>query len=120
MPAGSAARTNTLKSGENNYAYVTSLTDTSNPAFPLITDGFSTTIPNYVTSKSNTVRCLGGQQSNRRVLRWERSDNEVHDITNLTVKRPGHATSSSLAAAAPSDPWFDSARKLGAELNQAR
>jgi prepilin-type N-terminal cleavage/methylation domain-containing protein len=31
----------TLKSGENNFAYVNNLTDTSNPNFPLIADGFS-------------------------------------------------------------------------------
>lgn len=33
-------RTDTLKAGENNYAYVNNLTDTSTPTFPLIADGF--------------------------------------------------------------------------------
>jgi prepilin-type N-terminal cleavage/methylation domain-containing protein len=51
--AGAATQTDTLKAGENNYAYVLGLTDTSNPAFPLLADGFSTTVPNYDTSKSN-------------------------------------------------------------------
>ena len=37
---GGAARTFTLAAGENNYAYVAGLTDTSNPTFPLIADGF--------------------------------------------------------------------------------
>jgi prepilin-type N-terminal cleavage/methylation domain-containing protein len=32
--------TETLKKGENHWAYVLNLTDTSNPAFPLIADGF--------------------------------------------------------------------------------
>ncbi len=34
-PAGSSTQTDTLKAGENTYAYVAGLTDTSNPAFPL-------------------------------------------------------------------------------------
>ncbi len=31
----------TLKAGENNFAYVNSLTDTSNPNYPIIADGFA-------------------------------------------------------------------------------
>jgi prepilin-type N-terminal cleavage/methylation domain-containing protein len=38
--AGAGTRTDTLKAGENNYAYVSGLTDTSNPSFPLLADGF--------------------------------------------------------------------------------
>ena len=37
---GASTRTDTLKAGENSYAYVCGLTDTSNPIFPLIADGF--------------------------------------------------------------------------------
>jgi prepilin-type N-terminal cleavage/methylation domain-containing protein len=51
--AGASSRTDSLKAAENNYAYVSGLTDTSNPAFPLLADGFSSTVPNYDTSKSN-------------------------------------------------------------------
>ena len=36
-----------LKGGENHWAYVPKLTDTSNPSFPLIADGFSTTVGVY-------------------------------------------------------------------------
>jgi prepilin-type N-terminal cleavage/methylation domain-containing protein len=32
---------NTLKTGENAYAYVANLTDTSNPSFPMVADGFA-------------------------------------------------------------------------------
>lgn len=50
------ARTDTLKKGENNFAYVTGLTDTSNSSFPLIADGFATgsvpANPVYTTNKA--------------------------------------------------------------------
>ena len=56
-PAGSSTRTNTLKQGENAYAYVTGLTDTSNSTFPIIADGFvpasTPSNPVYDPSKSN-------------------------------------------------------------------
>jgi len=52
---GSAARTNTLAKGENSYAYVTGLTDTSNPTFPLLADGFqAAAVGTYDPIKSNT------------------------------------------------------------------
>jgi len=38
--AGAAARTETLKAGENAYAYITALNDTSNSGFPLVCDAF--------------------------------------------------------------------------------
>lgn len=36
-----------LKAGENHWAYVPKLNDTSNPRFPLIADGFSTSVGVY-------------------------------------------------------------------------
>lgn len=45
--------TKTLQVAENNYAYVTNLSDTSNPSFPLIADGFNVPSPaKYITDKS--------------------------------------------------------------------
>lgn len=45
--------TTTLASGENNFAYVNNLTDTSNPNFPLIADGFSSsTVGTYATDET--------------------------------------------------------------------
>jgi len=45
--------TNTLKVGENNFAYVNNLTDTSNPNYPLIADGFSAaTLGAYTTDET--------------------------------------------------------------------
>lgn len=43
-----------LKGGENHWAYVRSLTDTSNPNLPLIADGFSTVLGVY--SPDETAR----------------------------------------------------------------
>ncbi len=40
----------TLKVGENNFAYVNNLTDTSNPNYPLIADGFASTGTGVYTS----------------------------------------------------------------------
>jgi prepilin-type N-terminal cleavage/methylation domain-containing protein len=48
-----STRTDTLKAGENNFAYVSGLTDTSNPTFPLLADGFVAGSPGvYATNKS--------------------------------------------------------------------
>lgn len=41
-----------LKAGENHWAYVPLLTDTSNPNFPLIADGFSTTVGVYTDKET--------------------------------------------------------------------
>ena len=40
----------TLKAGENNFAYVNDLTDTSNPNYPIIADGFAALTPGTYTS----------------------------------------------------------------------
>lgn len=56
IDAAGVAQAETLKIGENSYAYVRGLTDTSNPAFPLLADGFKDPIaapPVYDTSKTN-------------------------------------------------------------------
>jgi prepilin-type N-terminal cleavage/methylation domain-containing protein len=51
---GASSRANTLKKGENSYAYVTGLTDTSNSTFPIIADGFVPGSPGtYSTTKSS-------------------------------------------------------------------
>ena len=45
---------NTLKSGENAFAYVNNLTDTSNPSFPIVADGFGATSPGVYASDDAT------------------------------------------------------------------
>jgi prepilin-type N-terminal cleavage/methylation domain-containing protein len=56
IDAAGAAQVETLKTGENSYAYVLNLTDTANPAYPLVADGFKNPAgspPAYDTNKSN-------------------------------------------------------------------
>ena len=106
--SNAAARVFTLAQGEDGYAYITNLVDTSNPAFPLVADGFSAVIPNYATSKS----IKGGAWSGRKaiVLFCDASAQimKINDTTNVTVKRPGHAYSLfSNGNNVPADPWLD-------------
>src|SRR3981081_2995755 len=51
--AGAAARTETLKTGENNYAYVAGLTDTSNSAFPVFAGWVLTTKSTFERSQTS-------------------------------------------------------------------
>src|SRR5262252_3356719 len=47
--------TDTLKAGENSYAYILNLTETSNAAFPVVADGFAgapAVPPAYVADKT--------------------------------------------------------------------
>lgn len=56
--------TYTLQKGENTYAYVTNLTETSNASFPLIADGFNTVSPDkYVTDKSQIGGVWAGKKA---------------------------------------------------------
>jgi len=103
--AGAAARTETLKTGENNYAYVAGLTDTSNSAFPVLADGFSTTIPTYDSSKAQKGGVWGGKKA---IVAFCDGSSQIMrvDPTTKTVNRPGHTTSI-FAAGTGSDPWLD-------------
>ncbi len=103
-PAGSTGRTLTLASGENTYAYVTGLTDTSNPAFPLLGDGFSGTIPEYDTNKSN----VGGVWAAKKaiVIFCDASGQIMKvDPASKKVKRPGTTTGEFLFASGTD--WLD-------------
>src|ERR1700726_2674549 len=103
--AGAAGRTDTLKIGEDSYAYVNGLTDTANAAFPLVADGFSTSIPNYVTSKSQKG---GVWAAKKAVIGFCDGSGQIMkvDPTSKTVNRPGHTTSI-FAPGTASDPWLD-------------
>lgn len=63
-PAAAGTRTDTLKKGENNYAYVSGLTDTSTPTFPLIADGFTAAVGTYTTNKA----AVGGVWSGKKAV----------------------------------------------------
>jgi hypothetical protein len=60
---GASARVNTLKAGENTYAYVAGLSDTTNPTFPLLADGFSSTVGTYALSKSQRGGVWAGKKA---------------------------------------------------------
>ena len=103
-PATAGTRTDTLKAGENNYAYVAGLADTSNPAFPLLADGFSGTIPTYDTNKSN----VGGVWAAKKaVVIFCDASGQIMKVDAATkqVKRPGTTTGAGLFASAAD--WLD-------------
>jgi prepilin-type N-terminal cleavage/methylation domain-containing protein len=79
----------TLKAGENGYAYTAALQDTSNTLFPLVQDGWSATAPNYV---ADTSLPGGVWSATKAVVVFPDGAGQVmtvDDRTNLTVLRPG-------------------------------
>lgn len=108
-PATATSRNETLKKNENNYAYVANLTDTANPAFPLIADGFTEgNVGTYATSKS----AKGGVWAAKRaiVIFCDASGQIMKvDPTTHSVLRPGHKASLFAGSSDPNDPWLDPA-----------
>lgn len=106
-PATADTRTNTLAAGENNYAYVANLTDTANPAFPLIADGFAEgTVGTYATSKS----VKGGVwAATRAIVVFCDASGQIMKVDPKThqVLRPGHTTSLFAPSNDDTDPWLD-------------
>jgi prepilin-type N-terminal cleavage/methylation domain-containing protein len=103
-------RVETLKAGENNYAYVGGLTDTSNTAFPLVADGFKTGTPGtYDTSKSNKGGVWSGKKA---VVVFCDASGQIMKVDPATqqVKRPGHTYSLfDTSSGTTDDPWLVSA-----------
>lgn len=91
-PAGAAGRAETLEGGtgtrECGYAYVAGLTDTSNPAFPLVADAFSTTTAlTYTNSKSQPGGVWSGKKA---IVLFCDASGQILKCTNTyTVNRPG-------------------------------
>jgi prepilin-type N-terminal cleavage/methylation domain-containing protein len=85
-----ASPTNTLKQGENHWALVTGLSDTSNSSFPLIADGFVSggqTSHKYTVDQSQPGGVWKGKKSI--VIRCDASGNILKvDPVSLTVKGP--------------------------------
>lgn len=54
-PQGTYTNAQTLKAGENVYAYVDALNDSMNPSYPIICDGFSTTIGTWAATGTGSV-----------------------------------------------------------------
>jgi prepilin-type N-terminal cleavage/methylation domain-containing protein len=62
--AGAATRVDSLKAGENTFAYVAGLTDTSTPTFPLIADGFANgNVGTYATNKAQKGGVWSGKKA---------------------------------------------------------
>lgn len=85
----------TLVAGENNYAYVLGLNDTSNASYPLIADGFSSSAQNVDTYATNP-QSKGGVWEGRSavVVRVDGSatvenvDINTHHILGITPDGP--------------------------------
>jgi prepilin-type N-terminal cleavage/methylation domain-containing protein len=100
----------TLAGGECGYAYVAALNDTSNPQYPLLADGFSATIPNYVADKTAIGGVWGGTRAVIIFVDGSGRVMKVDDTVNLTVNRPGHAYSMfDLGNSASPENWLSSA-----------
>ena len=112
-PAGSAARTNTLKAGECGYEYVTALNDTSNPQFPLISDAGTATAEGDVLY-TNVQSAKGGVWKGKKAIiifvdgsgRAMNVDNQAVQTASF-VQRPGHGYNiTSNASGTANDPWL--------------
>ena len=96
----------TLKSGENAYAYVNNLTDTSNPSFPIVADGFGAAAPGtYASDESVRGGIWKGKQAI--VVRVDTSGTVEKCTTDFKVFGP-------TGAASPEDILVPSATWLGA------
>lgn len=107
---------NVLKAGENHFAYVTNLTDTSNAAFPLVADGFAKTgsDPAY----TDVEDAKGGVWKGRKavVLRVDQSAEILSLGTSGAMKfkaaRPGNAQKNLFSPDAdPNNPWLGPTQK---------
>ncbi len=75
--------TETLKAGENSYAYVSHLTETANASLPVVADGFANPVPappQYDTNRSNP----GGVWAAKRAIVLN-CDGSVNNLTCTTA-----------------------------------
>ncbi|MEY2487310.1 MAG: type pilus assembly protein PilA [Verrucomicrobiota bacterium] len=88
--AGAGGRTDTLKAGENSFAYVAGLTDTSPPTYPLVADGFSSTVGTYAANKSQRGGVWSGKKA---VVVFCDSSGQIMktDAKTMTVQRTSTA-----------------------------
>jgi prepilin-type N-terminal cleavage/methylation domain-containing protein len=101
-------QTDTLNAGENGYAYVCALNDTSNPQYPLLADGFAVgNIPNWVTDKTIKGGVWGARRACIIFVDGSGRVMTVDDTTNYTVNRPGRGYSLfDLAQSAAPEDWL--------------
>lgn len=111
--AGAAGRADTLKAGECAYYYITALTDTSNPQFPLVGDaGKAAGLQDYTNVQTDKGGVWKGKKAIIAFVDGSGRVMTVDDQTNLTasfVKRPGQAyniTDNTGAAGTGGDDWL--------------
>ena len=84
--------TNTLASGENSYAYIKNLTETSNASLPVVADGFAAGPPSppaYVTDRGQA----GGVWAAKRAVVLN-CDGSANNLTcNTTMLAPARTSS---------------------------
>jgi prepilin-type N-terminal cleavage/methylation domain-containing protein len=105
-PSTAGTRTDTLKKGENNFAYVSGLTDTSNPTFPLIADGFVPSSPGtYTIQKANPGGVWSGKKA---VIVFCDASGQIMKVDNTThqVQRTDSSGAKVNMFVGASD-WFD-------------
>ena len=104
--AGASTRADTLKAGENSYAYVSGLTDTSPPTFPIIADGFSSTVGTYATNKAQKGGVWSGKKA---VVVFCDSSAQILPVnpTSHQVQRTD-STGAKVNMFTPASDWFDS------------
>ena len=107
-PVGASTRTNTLGPGENTYAYISGLTDTSNPTFPLIADGFSSTVGTYTPNKAQPGGVWSGKKA---IVVFCDASGQIMkvDPTTHTIQRKSSTGANVNMFTGTSDgTWFDS------------
>lgn len=96
-----------LAVGENNFAYVQNLTDTSNPSYPIVADGFSASVGVY----SSDEVALGGVWKGKKaiVIRVDSSGNVEKCTSDFKVYgKTGAASDADIFVTGPT--WLGSSQ----------
>ena len=86
------------------------LTDTTNPAFPLLADGFSTTVPVYDANKANKG---GIWAANKAIVIFCDASGQIMKVaSDKKLKRSGNATQGLFETGTD---WLDTGGDAGAQ-----
>jgi prepilin-type N-terminal cleavage/methylation domain-containing protein len=110
--AEASSRVQTLKAGENSYAYVSGLTDTSNPTFPLLADGFAKNTPGkYIKDKSKTGGVWSGKKA---IVVFCDASGQVMAVNSTSGKipRPAGGASADMFTPVADGTWISSANPV--------
>jgi prepilin-type N-terminal cleavage/methylation domain-containing protein len=105
--SNASTRSKTLEAGENNFAYVSGLTDTSNTTFPLLADGFVAGSPGvYAINKSTKG---GVWAAKKAVVVFCDASGQLVPVnrTNQTVERTS-SSGTKVNMFLPASDWLDS------------